>query len=175
KAKCNNCGETVSFLTNFSNLRRHFRRHCTRIQNQNETVMVPRKKRSKLWNYFEKLKPKLLKCTTCKKEIKVSYPKYRITIMRKHLSRHEIFLDDDIRTLPDDLRQCYSELPGYKAKCNNCGETVSFLYHFGNLRRHLKRHSTRIQSRDDVRQSVLQDDTDKKTQQVVELFRGIKT
>ena len=26
-----------------------------------------------------------------------------------------------------------------------------------------------------VRQSVLQDDTDKKTQQVVELFRGIET
>ncbi|XP_071628922.1 uncharacterized protein [Temnothorax longispinosus] len=150
KAKCNNCGETVSFLTNFSNLRRHFRRHCTRIQNQNETVMVPRKKRSKLWNYFEKLKPKLLKCTTCKKEIKVSYPKYRITIMRKHLSRHEIFLDDDIRTLPDDLRQCYSELPGYKAKCNNCGETVSFLTTFSSLRRHFRRHCTRTHSQDDT-------------------------
>ncbi|XP_071628912.1 uncharacterized protein [Temnothorax longispinosus] len=154
KAKCNNCGETVSFLTNFSNLRRHFRRHCTRIQNQNETVMVPRKKRSKLWNYFEKLKPKLLKCTTCKKEIKVSYPKYRITIMRKHLSRHEIFLDDDIRTLPDDLRQCYSELPGYKAKCNNCGETVSFLTTFSSLRRHFRRHCTRTHSQDDLSTST---------------------
>ncbi|XP_071628919.1 uncharacterized protein [Temnothorax longispinosus] len=153
KAKCNNCGETVSFLTNFSNLRRHFRRHCTRIQNQNETVMVPRKKRSKLWNYFEKLKPKLLKCTTCKKEIKVSYPKYRITIMRKHLSRHEIFLDDDIRTLPDDLRQCYSELPGYKAKCNNCGETVSFLTTFSSLRRHFRRHCTRTHSQDETAQT----------------------
>ncbi|XP_071628730.1 uncharacterized protein [Temnothorax longispinosus] len=146
KAKCNNCGETVSFLTNFSNLRRHFRRHCTRIQNQNETVMVPRKKRSKFWNYFEELKPTLVKCTTCKKEIKISHPKHYVTRMRIHLSRHGIFLD----TLPDDLRQCYSELPGYKAKCNNCGETVSFLTNFSNLRRHFRRHCTRIRNQNET-------------------------
>ncbi|TGZ37298.1 hypothetical protein DBV15_03293 [Temnothorax longispinosus] len=32
--------------------------------------MVLRKKRGKFWNYFEELKPTLVKCTTCKKEIK---------------------------------------------------------------------------------------------------------
>ncbi|XP_071628124.1 uncharacterized protein [Temnothorax longispinosus] len=156
KAKCNNCGETVSFLTNFSSLRRHFRRHCTKIQSQDEyyrqnvyrTVMVPRKKRSKLWNYFEELKPTLVKCTTCKKEIKVSHPATKA--MRVHLSKHEIFLDNDIRTLPDDLKQYYSKLPGYKAKCNNCGKTLSFLTNITRLRKHLRRHSTKILSQDET-------------------------
>ncbi|TGZ31962.1 hypothetical protein DBV15_05679 [Temnothorax longispinosus] len=121
--------------------------------------MVPRKKRSKLWNYFEKLKPKLLKCTTCKKEIKVSYPKYRITIMRKHLIyRHGIFADNDTRTIPDDLKQYYSELPGYKAKCNDCSKTMSLLTNIVRLRKHLRRHSTRILSRDEPSTSSVADD-----------------
>ncbi|XP_071558219.1 uncharacterized protein [Temnothorax nylanderi] len=150
KAKCNNCGETVSFLSNTVNLRRHLRRHSTRILSRDETVMVPRKKRSKLWNYFKKLKPLLVKCTICKREIKVSYPTHCTKLMRMHLSRHGIFLDNDTHTLPDDLKQYYSELPGYKAKCNNCGKTLSFLTHVGNLRTHLRRHSTSIQSRDET-------------------------
>ncbi|XP_071558216.1 uncharacterized protein [Temnothorax nylanderi] len=151
KAKCNNCGKAVSFLTNIENLRVHLRRHSiipTRIQSRNETT--PTKKRSKLWNYFEELKPTLLKCRTCKKEIKISHPKNCLTIMRIHLSKHEIFLDNDTLSLPDDLRQYYSVLPRYKAKCNNCGETLSFLIHVGNLRRHLRRHSTITQSRDET-------------------------
>ncbi|XP_071630796.1 uncharacterized protein [Temnothorax longispinosus] len=149
KAKCNNCGETVSFLTNITNLRKHLRRHSTRIQSPDETVIVdPKRKRSKIWNYFEKLKPLLVKCTTCKREIKVSHRTCYTSVMRMHLSRHGIFLDKDI--LPDNLRQCYSELPGYKAKCNNCGVTVSFLSRSGNLRNHLRRHSTITQNRDET-------------------------
>ena len=109
---------------------------------------TPTKKRSKFWNYFEELKPTLIKCTTCKKEIKISHPTTHIRIMRIHLSGHGIFLDNDTLSLPDDLRQCYSKLPGYKAKCNNCGETVSFLRNDGLLRRHLRRHSTIILSRE---------------------------
>ncbi|XP_071558323.1 uncharacterized protein [Temnothorax nylanderi] len=159
KAKCNNCGETVSFLSNTVNLRRHLRRHSTRILSRDETVMVPRKKRSKLWNYFKKLKPLLVKCTICKREIKVSYPTHCTKLMRMHLSRHGIFLDNDTHTLPDDLKQYYSELPGYKAKCNNCGKTLSFLTDFGNLRRHLRRPSIRIQSRDEPSTSSLADNT----------------
>ncbi|XP_071567276.1 uncharacterized protein [Temnothorax nylanderi] len=150
KAKCNNCGETISFLTDVGLLRRHLRRHSTIIQGRDETVMVPRKKRSKLWNYFEQLKPTLVKCTTCKKEIKISYPKHYTRVMRMHLSRHGISLDNDTLSLPDNLRQCYSELPGYKAKCNNCGETISFLTDVGLLQRHLRRHSTIIQGRDET-------------------------
>ncbi|XP_071630800.1 uncharacterized protein [Temnothorax longispinosus] len=149
KAKCNNCGKAVSFLTNIENLRVHLRRHSTRILSRNETVtMAPKRKRSKFWNYFEKLKPLLVKCTTCKRAIKVSHRTCYTSVMRMHLSRHGIFLDNDTLTLPDDLRQCYSELPGYKAKCNNCGVTVSFLSNSGNLRKHLRRHSTITQSRD---------------------------
>ncbi|XP_071628144.1 uncharacterized protein [Temnothorax longispinosus] len=149
KAKCNNCGKTVSYLTGVGCLRKHLRRHSTiRIQSRDEADMVLRKKRGKFWNYFEELKPTLVKCTTCKKEIKVSYTTYYTKLMRLHLSRHGIFLNNDIRTLPDDLRQFYSELPGYKAKCNNCGVTLSFLTSIENLRKHLRRHSTRIQSRD---------------------------
>ncbi|TGZ51891.1 hypothetical protein DBV15_10909, partial [Temnothorax longispinosus] len=150
KAKCNNCGKAVSFLTNIENLRVHLRRHSilpTRIQSRNETT--PTKKRNKLWNYFEELNPSLVKCTTCKKEIKVSHPTNCTRIFRAHLfKKHGISLDNDIRTLPDDLRQYYSELPGYKAKCNNCDVTLSFLRDVGSLRNHLRRHSTRIQSQD---------------------------
>ncbi|XP_071569161.1 uncharacterized protein [Temnothorax nylanderi] len=156
KAKCNNCGKAVSFLTNIENLRVHLRRHSinlTGIQSRNETT--PRKKRSKLWNYFKELKPTLVKCTICKKEIKISRPSNRITIFRVHLKRHGIFLDNDTHTLPYDLKQYYSKLPGYKAKCNNCGKIVSFLTCFGNLRRHLRRHSTRIQSGDELSTSSL--------------------
>ncbi|XP_071558206.1 uncharacterized protein [Temnothorax nylanderi] len=150
KAKCNNCGETLSFLIHVGNLRRHLRRHSTITQSRDETVMVQRKKRSKLWNYFKKLKPLLVKCTTCKREIKVSHQTYYTKLMRLHLSRHGIFLDNDTLSLPDDLKQYYSELPGYKAKCNNCGKTVSFLTNIAHLRGHLKRHSTRILSRDET-------------------------
>ncbi|XP_071629050.1 uncharacterized protein [Temnothorax longispinosus] len=158
KAKCNNCGVTVSFLSS-SNLRKHLRRHSTITQSRDETViMAPRKRHSKLWNYFEELKPLLVKCTTCKKEIKVSHPKHYTKVMRMHLSRHGIFLDNDTHTLPDDLKQYYSELPGYKAKCNNCGKTLSFLTNIGHLRRHLRRHSTSIQSRDEPNTSSLADD-----------------
>ncbi|TGZ51680.1 hypothetical protein DBV15_12314 [Temnothorax longispinosus] len=184
-------------------LRKHLRRHSTRIQSRDETVIMaptrkrsklwnyfkklnhsldgyngtkkktqqisvlfqkfeaiagkvqdlttPTKKRSKLWNYFEELKPLQIKCTTCKKEMKVSHPTYYTKLMRLHLSRHGIFLDNDTLTLPDDLRQYYSELPEYKAKCNNCGETLSFLTNDG------------------------YNGTEKKTEQVVELFRGIET
>ncbi|XP_024876966.1 uncharacterized protein LOC112457898 isoform X1 [Temnothorax curvispinosus] len=146
KAKCNNCGVTLSFLRDVGSLRKHLRRHSTRIQSQDETT--PTKKRSKLWNYFEELNPSLVKCTTCKKEIKISCPSNRTPIFRAHLNRHGIFLDNDTVTLPDDLRQCYSKLPGYKAKCNNCGETISFLKTVGHLRTHLRRHSTITQSRD---------------------------
>ncbi|XP_071628705.1 uncharacterized protein [Temnothorax longispinosus] len=151
KAKCNNCGETLSFLSDFRTLRIHLRRHSTRILSRDETViMAPKRKRSKFWNYFEKLKPMLIKCTTCKKEIKVSHPSIYTKVMRMHLSRHGIFLDDDTLSLPDDLKQYYSQLPGYKAKCNNCGETLSFLSDFRTLRIHLRRHSTRILSRDET-------------------------
>ncbi|TGZ49610.1 hypothetical protein DBV15_02061 [Temnothorax longispinosus] len=104
-------------------------------------IMAPKRKRSKFWNYFEDLKPSLVKCTTCKEKIKISNPSNRIIIFRAHLERHGIFLDNDTLSLPDELKQYYSELPGYKAKCNNCGKA----------------------------------DTDKKTQQVVELFQGIET
>ncbi|XP_071630797.1 uncharacterized protein [Temnothorax longispinosus] len=144
KAKCNNCGETISFLTNIAHLRKHLRRHSTRIQSRNKTT--PTNKRSKLWNYFEELKPTLLKCRTCKKEIKISYPKNNTNVMRRHLSRHGIFHDNDTRTIPDNLKQCYSKLPGCKAKCNNCGETVSFSH----LRVHLRKHSTITQGRDET-------------------------
>ncbi|XP_071628133.1 uncharacterized protein [Temnothorax longispinosus] len=152
KAKCNNCGKAVSFLTNIENLRVHLRRHSIKIQSQDETViMTPRRKRNKFWNYFEKLKPTLIKCTTCKKEIKVSHPKYCTTIMRVHLlKKHGISLDDDTHTLPDNLKQYYSELPGYKAKCNNCSKIMSFLTNKGYLRKHLKKHSTIIQSQDET-------------------------
>ncbi|TGZ49868.1 hypothetical protein DBV15_09469 [Temnothorax longispinosus] len=132
-------------------LRTHLRRHFTSIQSPDETIiMAPRRKHSKLWNYFEELKPTLLKCMTCKKEIKTPNPTIRTKRMRAHiLNVHGISLDNDIHTLPDNLRQCYSELPGYKAKVNNCGETVSFLTNVGNLRNHLRRHSTITQSRDE--------------------------
>ncbi|XP_071554593.1 uncharacterized protein [Temnothorax nylanderi] len=151
KAKCNNCAKAVSFLSNIAHLRKHLRRHSTRIQSRDKTVMVPRKKRSKLWNYFEELKPTLVKCTTCKKEIKMSHPANRITIMRVHLfKKHGISLDGDTLTLPDDLKQYYSELPGYKAKCNNCGKAVSFLTNIARLQKHLRTHSTRILSRDET-------------------------
>ncbi|XP_071627800.1 uncharacterized protein [Temnothorax longispinosus] len=162
KAKCKDCGKTMSFLTTISHLRVHLRRrHSIKIQSQNKKVMASRKKHSKLWNYFEHLKPLLVKCTTCKKEIKVPHQTNRTTKMRVHLlKKHGIFFDDT-RTLPDDLRKYYSELPGYKAKCNNCGKTVSFLTSFRNLRRHLiknlRRHSTRIQSRDEPSTSSLAD------------------
>ncbi|XP_071557806.1 uncharacterized protein [Temnothorax nylanderi] len=161
KAKCNNCGETISFLTDVGFLRRHLRRHSTIIQGRDEADMVPRKKRSKLWNYFEELKPTLVKCTTCKKEIKISHPSNRTTKFRAHLKRHKIFLDNDTLSLPDDLKQYYSMLPRYKAKCNNCGKAVSFLTTMAHLRKHLRRHSifpTRIQSRNEPSTSSLADD-----------------
>ncbi|XP_024883104.1 uncharacterized protein LOC112461908 [Temnothorax curvispinosus] len=147
KAKCKNCGKTLSFLTNTGYLRKHLRKHSIRILSRDEKGS--RKKRSKFWNYFEELKPSLVKCTTCKKEIKVLHLKERTRIMRVHLlNKHGIFLDDDTVTLPDDLRQYYSVLPGYKAKCKKCGKTVSFLKHMRNLQEHLRRrHSIRIQSR----------------------------
>ncbi|XP_071626767.1 uncharacterized protein [Temnothorax longispinosus] len=148
KAKCKNCGKTLSFLTNTGYLRKHLRRHSIRILSQDEKGS--RKKRSKLWNYFEELKPSLVKCTTCKKEIKVLHLKDRTKIMRVHLlKKHGISLDDDTVTLPDDLKQYYSELPGYKAKCKNCGKTLSFLTNTGYLRKHLRRHSIRILSQDE--------------------------
>ncbi|XP_071625641.1 uncharacterized protein [Temnothorax longispinosus] len=148
KAKCKNCGKTLSFLTNTGYLRKHLRRHSIRILSRNEKITA-RRKRSKLWNHFEELKPSLVKCTTCKKEIKVSYPTNLTRIMREHLlNKHRISLDDDTLTLPDDLKQYYSELPGYKAKCKECCKAVSFLTHMPNLREHLRRrHSIRIQSR----------------------------
>ncbi|XP_024881579.1 uncharacterized protein LOC112460870 isoform X2 [Temnothorax curvispinosus] len=155
KAKCNNCGETISFLKTFGHLRTHLRRHSTITQSRDETTST--KKRSKLWNYFEELKPTLVKCTTCKKEIKISRPSHRTLIFRAHLKKHEIFLDNDIRTLPDDLKQYYSELPGYKAKCNNCGKAVSFLTKMAFLRRHLRRHSTITQNRDEPGTSISTD------------------
>ncbi|XP_024881754.1 uncharacterized protein LOC112460984 [Temnothorax curvispinosus] len=157
KVKCNNCGKTLSFLGNTTYLREHLTRHSIRIQSRNETT--PTKKRSKWWNYFEDLKPSLVKCTTCKKEIKISYPSSRTTIFRAHLKRHGIFLDNDTYTLLDELKQCYSELPGYEAKCNNYGETIGFLKSVGNLRQHLKIHSTRIHSRDEPSTSSLADDS----------------
>ncbi|TGZ48161.1 hypothetical protein DBV15_04581, partial [Temnothorax longispinosus] len=277
KAKCNNCGKTLSFLSNFKNLRRHVKRHSTSIQSPDEpntsittgfdtnptaecqsqespglpvqsfeqtrketstldktiikpptrkrsklwnyfeelkpslvkTVMVPKKKRSKLWNYFEELKPTLVKCTTCKKEIKIFHPKHSTKLMRLHLSKHGIFLDNDTFSLQDDLKQYYSELSGYKAKCNDCGKTYSFIRNPTYLREHLKRrHSTKIQSQDEPSTSSLpntmdpsaerqgQDISDlpvqsfkekagalndgsnnieKKTQKVLELFRGTET
>ncbi|XP_071553885.1 uncharacterized protein [Temnothorax nylanderi] len=161
KAKCNDCSKIFTFLRSTTHLRVHLRRrHSIRIQNRDKKAS--RKKRSKLWNYFEELKPSLVKCTTCKKEIKIPYPKHRIKTMITHLlNKHGIFLDDDIRTLPVDLKQYYSELPGYKAKCKDCSKTVSFLRDFENLRRHLirnlRRHSTRIQSRDEPSTSSLAD------------------
>ncbi|XP_024876844.1 uncharacterized protein LOC112457809 isoform X14 [Temnothorax curvispinosus] len=109
--------------------------------------MVPKRRHSKLWNYFEELKSKLVKCTTCKKEIKIPHPTSRTTILRAHLKKHGIFLDND--TLPADLRQYYSELPRHKAKCNDCGKTMSMLTNVGNLRVHLGRHCTKIESRDE--------------------------
>ncbi|XP_071628130.1 uncharacterized protein [Temnothorax longispinosus] len=150
KAKCNNCGKAISFVTNKAYLRKHLKKHSTKILSRDETIITaPARKRNKLWNYFEELNPSLVKCTTCKKEIKISHPKNRIIILRTHLfNEHGIYLDDDIRKLPDDLKQYYSKLPGYKAKCNNCGKTVSFLTNIAHLRTHLKRHSTIIQSRD---------------------------
>ncbi|TGZ46343.1 hypothetical protein DBV15_09902, partial [Temnothorax longispinosus] len=144
KAKCNNCGKTLSFLGSSTNLREHLRRHSIRIQSRDKTVMVLRKKRSKLWNYFEELKPTLVKCRTCKKEIKISHPSSSTAIFRAHLKRHGIFLDNDILTFSDDLKQYYSELPEYKVKCNNCGKTLSFLGNTTYLREHLRRHSIRI-------------------------------
>ncbi|XP_071637762.1 uncharacterized protein [Temnothorax longispinosus] len=178
KAKCNNCGETVSFLNNIANLRRHLKIHSTIIQSRDEMITITSKKRrSKFWNYFKDLKPLLLKCRTCKKEIKVSNLGNRITIMRVHLfKKHGISLDDDTLTLPDDLKQYYSELPGYKAKCNNCGETVSFLtHHIGDLRKHLRRHSTKILSRDEPSTSSLADNSvdpsaDRQSQDTSDLF-----
>ncbi|XP_071563474.1 uncharacterized protein [Temnothorax nylanderi] len=150
KAKCKNCGKTVSFLTNIAHLRQHLRIHSTRILNRDEKVTASTRKRSKLWNYFEELKPSLVKCTTCKEKIKIPRPKHRTNIMRVHLfKKHGISLDDNTLTLPEDLRQYYSELPGFKAKCKNCGKTVSFLTNFAHLRQHLRIHSTRILNRDE--------------------------
>ncbi|TGZ49987.1 hypothetical protein DBV15_11609 [Temnothorax longispinosus] len=150
KAKCKNCDRTLSFLSSMEHLRKHLRRHSTKIQSRDETViMTPTRKRSKFWNYFEKLKPLLVKCTTCKREIKVSSPGNYTNVMRRHLSRHGIFLDNGTLSLPDDLKQYYSKLPEYKAKCNNCGKTLSFLTNFRNLRTHLRKHSTSIQSTDE--------------------------
>ncbi|XP_071627919.1 uncharacterized protein [Temnothorax longispinosus] len=160
KAKCKDCGNTLSFLTKIGNLQRHLRmRHSIKIQSRNKKVMTSRKKYSKLWNYFEELKPSLMKCTTCKKEIKVFHLTDRTTKMRAHLFNvHGISLDDDTLTLTDDLKQYYSELPGYKAKCKECCKTVSFLTHMPNLREHLRRrHSIRIQSRNKPSTSSLAD------------------
>ncbi|XP_071630000.1 uncharacterized protein [Temnothorax longispinosus] len=109
--------------------------------------MIPKRRHSKLWNYFEELKSKLVKCTTCKKEIKIPHPTSRTTILRAHLKKHGIFLDND--TLPADLRQYYSELPRHKAKCNDCDKTMSMLTNVGNLRVHLRRHCTKVESRDE--------------------------
>ncbi|XP_071570016.1 uncharacterized protein [Temnothorax nylanderi] len=159
KAKCKDCGKTVSFLTNVQNLLHHLRRHSTRILNRDETVMASKRKRSTLWNYFEELNPSLVKCTTCKKELKIPDPTNRTKIMRAHLlNKHGISLDDDTRTLPDDLKQNYSELPGYKAKCNNCSKIFTFLNSTAHLRVHLRtRHSIRIQRRDEPSTSSLAD------------------
>ncbi|XP_071629998.1 uncharacterized protein [Temnothorax longispinosus] len=153
KAKCKDCGKTFTFLTSMVYLREHLIRHSTKIQSRDETA--PKGKRRKLWDYFKGLKPSLVKCTICKKEIKTPNPTMRTKIIRIHLlKRHGISLNDDTFKLPDDLRQYYSELPGYKAKCKDCCKTLSFLTNTAPLRQHLERHSTRIQSRDESSTSI---------------------
>ncbi|XP_071581167.1 uncharacterized protein [Temnothorax nylanderi] len=120
-------------------------------------IMAPKRKRSKLWNYFEQLKPSLVKCVVCKMEIYTPHPSNSTAITIGHLNRHGIFFNNDTFTLPDDLRKYYSELPGYKAKCNDCDKTMSFLTNIVRLRKHLRRHSTRILSRDEPSTSSLAD------------------
>ncbi|XP_024887646.1 uncharacterized protein LOC112464723, partial [Temnothorax curvispinosus] len=112
-------------------------------------IMTPKKKRSKLWDYFEELKSLLVKCAICKIQIHMPHPSNSPAIMIGHLNRHGIFFNNDTYTLPDDLREYYSELPGYKAKCNDCSKTMPFLTDIIRLRKHLRRHSTRILSRDE--------------------------
>ncbi|TGZ54666.1 hypothetical protein DBV15_11981 [Temnothorax longispinosus] len=79
-------------------------------------IMAQKKKRSKLWDYFEELKSLLVKCAICKIQIHMLHPSNSPAIMIGHLNKHGIFFNNDTFTLPDDLRQYYSELPGYKAK-----------------------------------------------------------
>ncbi|XP_024885539.1 uncharacterized protein LOC112463308 isoform X2 [Temnothorax curvispinosus] len=120
-------------------------------------IVAPKRKRSKLWNCFEQLKPSLVKCAICKMEIYMPHPSNSTAIMIGHLNRHGIFFNNDTVTLPDDLRKYYLELPEYKAKCNDCGKTMSFLTNIVRLRKHLRRHSTRILSRDEPSTSSLAD------------------